>query len=64
MNEELRILHKRRLELIEYISSHNLQEQKHYMKFVELQDVNLEITKICLDNNIKYDYKNLDEDLK
>lgn len=64
MNEELRILHKKRLELIDYISIHNLQQEKHYMKFLELQDINFKITKICIEENEEYDFSNLDEDLK
>lgn len=62
MNEDLRVLHRKRLELIEYISSHDLQQEKHYSKFLQLQDINLEITKLCLDNNLKYDFSNLDEE--
>lgn len=47
--EELDILEQRREELIEYIATHNLMHEKHYMKFVELQDVNLEIIKLKKD---------------
>ena len=56
MNEELDILLQRRRELIDYISKNNLQETKHYMKFLELQDVNLEIIKI--ENNYNFEEKN------
>lgn len=49
MNEELDILIQKREELIKYIQTHNLQETKHYMKFLELQDVNLEIIKLKID---------------
>lgn len=53
-NEELDILIQRRTELIEYVLTHDLQKELHYMKFLELQDVNLEIIKIQLD----YDFTN------
>ena len=53
MNEELDILIQRREELIEYVRTHSLLEQKHYMKFLELQDVNFEIIKL----NLAFDFK-------
>ena len=60
MNEELVILHKRRLELVEYIIKNNLMEEKHYMRFLELQDVNFKI--IQLEPN--YDYSNLEDEVQ
>jgi len=50
---ELNLLIEKRKELIKYISTHNLQYEKHYMKFLELQDVNLSIIK--LDGGFKFD---------
>ncbi len=58
MIEELQILHQKRLELVKYIEQHNLQEEKHYMKFLQLQDVNYEITIL----EPHYDFSNLDDD--
>lgn len=57
MNEELIILHKRRLELIDYVIKQDLMKEKHYMRFLELQDVNFAILKI----EPNYDYSCLDK---
>lgn len=53
MNEDLKLLLQRREELKKYLCSHSLQETKHYMKFLELQDVNLEIIKIKVEYNFE-----------
>ena len=58
MNEELVILHKKRIQLAQYIVKENLMEEKHYMKYLELQDVNFKIIQI----EPKYDYSNITED--
>lgn len=57
MNEQLAILIKRRDELIKFILTHNLQEEKHYMKFLELQDVNLKILIQKPDYDFEEEYK-------
>ena len=54
MSEELDILHKRRIDLIEYVITKDLMKEIHYMKFLELQNVNFEIIKI----EPNYDYSN------
>ncbi len=53
----LQELHDRRLELIEYIITKDLMKEIHYMRFLELQDVNFEIIKLEPD----YDYTNTTE---
>ena len=52
--KQLSELIQTREELLEFLKTHNLMEEKHYMKFLQLQDTNLEILKLKED----YDFKN------
>ena len=58
--KELDLLIQRRNELITYVINNDLTQEKHIMKFYELQDINLKIMKIKLDfkfeNTIKKDW--------
>lgn len=56
--EELDILIQKRNELITYIINNDLTQEKHLIKFYELQDVNLKIIKQKIDFKFEKTIKN------